>query len=372
MAFLPYLSEAGFESGAADPGNVLTDTTSKSRYMHYTGTVPEYGFTPWRGAYCLVIDLARDATGAEAFSTLAAFDHTDGQYWALGFALYLKGNVMTEGDRTSLLKIVSAAATEVCLQLYYTAAGGLQFLLTQAEDTAVGTNPVVAISENKWHWIEMYGFKDNGGANDGTAYVIIDGEAAISITGKNQGNFTDVYYGVDDIDAGHTAGVIAFDDFIAGGAHTAAIYVGGRSRYTMNPHISAIASNAGGYHLFLGPGTVNGAELLTTKVNDTLRLYDTDTGSTTGTYNGTLVAETACLEIDATTDIGSIPHTITGPLVFERGCFALLTPAGAAGARAIVHIDPNPASGLPAPVYYGNEANLKHYAIHRTRRGGNR
>jgi hypothetical protein len=205
----------------------------------------------------------------------------------------------------------------------------------------------------------MHGFVDSTG-NDGNAYLKVDGEAIGSIATLTQAAITDSYFGVDDLDAGHTAGVICFDDILVSGQDTSAVRVGYRNRRPWNPHIGTIASVAYSEHIFVGPGTVTEGTLVTANAGDILRLYDTDTGYTTGTYN--LVAECA---------FSSLYPTITGPVTFERGCFAVLTPAGANGARAVIKIDLAPLAGLPAAACYAEDSVLKNYAMRRRRRPGN-
>uniref|UniRef100_A0A6M3JWD3 Uncharacterized protein n=1 Tax=viral metagenome TaxID=1070528 RepID=A0A6M3JWD3_9ZZZZ len=365
MAQFPYLYATGFEAGAVDTGGVLTDTDAKSGYQHYTASVASYSITPFRGAYSWIIDQDIGTATTDCIQTVAGFDVADANYWSIGFAFYAKSTTMANGNRTSIMKAVSAGPVdEFVLQLYYTTAGGLQLLLTEAYDTAVGSNPVVPLTENTWHWIELYGMKDNAANNNGTAYLVLDGEAIGSISSLNQADFTDAIFGVDDADAGHTAGIYAFDDVLMSGIQTTSqVRIGYRNRYPMNPHISAISTSTYTEHLFVGRGTVRRMTLLTNNSGDIVRLYDTDTGYTTGSYAGNLVAE-ANEAADMT--------IAEGPFLFERGCFVSITAAGANGARGIVEIEPNPDIGYPAAVYYGNDGLLKSYAMStRTRRPGN-
>jgi len=354
----PYILEATFEGGATNFDTAITDTTSKSSYPHYPAMLGKYDIDPWRGAYAWLIDQSTGTTTTAVNQTHAAFNISADAYWALGFAFYAKSTTMATTNRTSLVVCSASATDEVCLQLYYTTAGGLQLLLTEANDTAVGSNPTCVLTENEWHWIEMYGTVDDGGTNDGTAYLVLDGNAVGNIGSLDQGAFTDLYVGLMNIDAGHTSGVYVFDDFIISATDTSAVRVGKRSRFPSNVHVSArsnaLDATGHGQHLFVGPGTVSEAMILTANSGDIIRLYDTDVAETTGTYN--LVAE-------ANYSSGSV--VIIGPVKFEKGCYCVVVPGSTNGARGIVNIALAPLDGFPIASCYGNKANLKYYGQHR-------
>jgi hypothetical protein len=350
VAQFPYLLTSGFESGATNFDTAITDTESKSSYPHYTTLAQKYGFTPYRGAYCWLVDQSTGGgTTTAVYQTQAAFNVTATNYWSVAFAFYAKSTTMADGNRTSL--VWANSTKEFCLQLYYTTAGGLQLLLSETAATAVGSNPVVPIEENKWHWIELYGVLDPG-SNDGTASLVYDGVLIGTVTSLDQASFTDLYVGLQDIDAGHTAGLYAFDDIYASGINTSAVRIGYRSQFPTNIHVSAPASAAYGEHLFLGPGTIKGAQLLTAAAGDNIRFYDTDRAYTTGTYG-----EVA--ELDFSAGVTFLPD----PIEFSRGCYCLVTPGGAAGARGLIQIDLAPECGRSKAMYYGYPDNLKRYAI---------
>lgn len=359
MAQFPALLQAGFETGATNFDTAITDASAKTTYPHYTDLIGGYGIVPWRGAYCWMVDQSIGTTTDANYQTQAAFNVAASNYWSIGFAFYAKSTVMANGNRTSL--VWANAVKEFDLQLYYTTAAGLQLLLTETGATAVGANPTVALTENAWHWIELHGIVDSGAGNDGTVTLVLDGNTVGTVSSLDQAAFTDLYVGLEDIDAGHTAGIYAFDDITASGINTTAVRVGYRNQYPWNPHVSATASASYGEHLFVGPGTIDSAVLLTANAGDAIQLYDTDTGYTTGTYGA--IAEA---------NYSSGMPVIDGPLAFERGCYCVITGAGANGARGIVNISKDPPSGYPIAQCYGNKANLKHYAQQRSRLTGNR
>jgi len=352
MAQFPFLLQSGFEAGATNFDTAITDTETKSSYPHYTTTATKWGFLPWRGAYCWVIDQSTGAgTTTDVYQTQAAFNVAATYYWSVGFAFYAKNTTMADGDRTSIVVCSAGATDETVLQLYYTTAGGLQLLLSEANDTAVGSNPVTPLSENEWHWIELHGVVDPG-ANDGTANLVLDGRAIGSLASLNQGDFTDLFVGLLNIDAGHNAGIYAFDDITVTGIATTAVRVGYKSQYPMNVHVSAISTSSYGEHLFIGPGTVRELDLLTANAGDCIRLYDTDRAYTTGTYGA--IAEA---------DYSASVTYLVGPFEFKRGCYCVTTAAGANGARGLVYIDPAPTDGYAKALYYGFPQNLMNYAL---------
>lgn len=357
-----YTFQAGFEGNACDGDLTETDTTSAGSVMHYTDMVIRHNIDPWRGAYSYVIDQSV-CTTTECKLVSAICNVTTAYYWALGFAFYAKGTTMATTNQTTLAALISASGLEVALNLYYTTAAGLQLSLTE---TAGATATCVAdLTENKWHWIELYG---RNHSTDGTAYMVLDGQLVPSgLTGLDQAAITDLQLGVDDQDAGHTAGVYAFDDIYFAIEHVSVQpRIGYRSQYSMNPHVSAITTSTYLDCIFIGPGTVSSVDLLSGTSGDVIRLYDTDTGYYTGVYADALVAEIANTGTELET------NTIFGPFRFERGCLATITVAGNTVIRGIVHIDSAPKDGYPIARCYGNKALLKDYAYRRTSLTGSR
>lgn len=352
MAQFPYTAQGGFETGAVDSGFALTDTQSKTLgYMHYTTSMRKHGVVPFRGAYCWGVDQSLHTT-ADCNQTVAAMNVADGSYWAARGAFYLQNITMAADARVTLVKSISAGADEGCLQLYYTAAGGLQLLLTQANDTAVGTNPVCPVTQNEWHVFEIYAYNKNGAA--GTLACRIDGQLMGTVTGLTNAAITDTKFGSMDAGAGEfTVGKIFFDDLYCH-LDTAAVRFGTPKRFPASVHVSAIASQDYTDVIFVGPGTVREISLLTAVSGDTLRLYDTDSVETTGTYNF----------ITELTVAGGVTY-VDSPIELQKGCTVVLHPNGAAGARALVTVDLDPPSGFHHPLTYGNEAILKMWAMKR-------
>jgi len=351
MAF-PYLLENGFETGAIGFDTAITDTESKSLgYLHYVDSVKKYGVAPYRGAYMWGLDQDVGTATTACNQTQAAFNVSDTHAYAVSAAIYLKGHVMTNGDRTSLITVRSAAADQAVIQLYYTTAGGLQLLCTQAAATAVGTNPVCSINQNEWFVVEIRGSVQTGGT--GTIDFFVNGfQVGAQITTLTNAAITDLYVGATNGDAGHTAGLIFYDEIIADSdAGTAAVPIG---LYTPRYPDSVMFGVT--RHLFVGPGTVKAASLMTATANDKLMLFDTDAASSTAELN----AKVECL-------VG-VNMGIGGPIPFYRGCYAVLS---GTNPKAQVFLETVPElAGNPALTAY-SEAGVKNYAFKRKPRPGN-
>ena len=348
MAF-PYLGEFGFEEGIAGTGNVLTDAEAKTLgYLHFSESVCRYGVPPYRGAYCWGLDQSIGVVTTTCQHTVAALNVANTNTWAAGCAIYLKDNVMANGNRTTLLEAFGVT-DQGALQLYYTTAAGFQLLGSLAFDTAVGAGTrITTITENEWHWIEIRGQVQTGGT--GTLDFFLDGrQIGAQIDTLTNVAITDLYFGAINADAGHTAGLIFFDDVICDGdAGTAVITVPAPDRFVWNP---VVTKNS---HVFVGPGTVSEVALLSGATADYVRLYDTDIA-----YTAT--GQQFVTEVNMTTSLSTSARA-HGPFVFNRGCFVVV---GGTNPRAQVHIDPSPPAGLPKCVCNSDQG-LKYYGQVRT------
>ena len=346
----PYLGEVTFEDGTAGTGNALTDTQSKSLgYLHYTESVARYGVVPYSGAYVWGLNQATGTKTTECRNTIAALNVANTEHWAAGCAIYLKGIVMGNGDRTTVLQAWGATG-QGTLQLYYTTAGGLQLLGSLAHDTAVGTNPVTTITQNEWHWIEIRGDVQTGGT--GTLDFFLDGaQFGAQVDTLTNVAITDLYFGAINADATCTAGLIFFDDVICTSHATVQPSVPMIERFRWNP---VVTSYTQGQHVFVGPGTVASLSLLSGVTTDYIRMYDTD-------VHYTATGESFVGEVHSTLGVTEVATTY-GPFAFERGCYVVLS---SATARGQVHIDRGQATGYPMWIAH-NDAGMKSYAQKRT------
>lgn len=340
MAF-PWLSGTGFEDGTLGTFDAEVDTGSHLDFPHYTTLARIPGLAmPYRGAYCMRVDLATSTSAAYVQET-GSWDEAATETVYYRFSVWISPTiVMATTNIFSLFQLWSSTNTvESTFGVYYTTAEGYRFFINETESATNAT--FYPITLGKWHTVEIKAHLDAGGGNDGTLDAWVDGSALTGITGLDQGAITSGILGVVGQDAGTTAGVILFDDIIADDAQ---IY----PDVERFPN-SRIMTFSG--HVFVGPGNIESAALLSTGTTDTMTLYDTDRAYTSSELNK--VVELNAAAFSAMSDHGSI-H-------FERGCYAVLS----SSARGQVVI----AKKL-GPVCYGNEAVMRNYALNRTERQG--
>ena len=341
MAF-PYILETSFDDGATGFDTAVTDTQAKISYPHYTTMVKTYGVAPYRGAYSMMLDQSIGVVGTAANQVQAAMNVAASGPWGIGFALYVKSDiVMANTNRFTICSLDSAGpVSETVVDLVYTTAAGLQIHLNELQATAIGALPIQPISMNEWHWIDLSGVYDSG-AGDGVSSLYVDNVLVGTLTALTQADGAiDFKLGVIGADAGTTAGHIFFDSVVADEARVP--YV---ERYTANRHVTA------NEHIFVGPGTIKGARLLTTTAGDLLRLFDCDTGMTT---TGGALLKSSSVEITA------MNPTLDYEVPFYRGCYAQI--AGT-NPRAQVSVDFSPPAGYPKSIWGVTEEGVKRYAL---------
>jgi hypothetical protein len=303
MAY-PYAFEYSAESGnfAGGWSQGATDTQSKASVVHYR-QLANRKIAPYLGAYGWQIDLAPGANNCFVQEN-TLFDMGSNGTWGLGFGLYVSPDLaMTADDRFSIFHAAgSGAAVTIAVCLRYTAASGYQILAAQNASNA--TVSAATISLGKWHWVEAYGTLDTGGA--GTITLALDGNASNTLPTLTQIAVTDAEFGVIGQDAGTTAGKLIFGPIVFDNARVGNPY----PRYSPNRILTS------SQHVFVGPGTVSRAEIVSTANNQTLIMYDTDTGNTTA---GIPVAQLDAALLDTGTRV------ISDPLYFQKGCYAVVS-----------------------------------------------
>jgi len=338
----PYICESNFENGATGFDTAVTDTQAKISYPHYKTSVRRYGVPPYRGAYTMLLDQSIGVVGTAANQVQAAFNVAATETWGIGFAIYIKSDlVMANTNRCTICSIDSAGpVAETVVDLVYTTAAGLQIHLNELQATAIGALPIASISMDQWHWIDLYGVLDAGGANDGTSTLYVDNTLIGTLTALDQAAIIDFKLGLIGGDAGTTAGHIFFDNVLADDAR-----VPYQDRYPMNMQLTANG------HVFVGPGTLDGARLLTATAGDSLKLYDTDTATILSGGGAGLESYTCELTV-------ANPDVIY-PLPFYKGCYAVI--AGT-NPRAQCSISLSPPVGYPRHAFY-SDSGVKRWAM---------
>lgn len=311
MAF-PYLQYEGFEAGTLGSFDVETDTETRLDFPHYSELARIPGLpAPYRGAYCMRVNLANDGTPADAYvQETGSLDlSADGTAFAR-FAFWLSPDtVSANNDEFAIFQLWSSTNTvEAGLYVNYTTANG--FRLGIGETSGSVFKPLTL---GVWHMIEIGVNVDAGGGNDGTVDAWLDGSAYTQVTGLDQGASTSGVLGVLAQDAGTTRGVALFDEWVVDDTRVGPII----DRF---PTVVVLAGTTTGYsgHVFVGKGCVANASLESGGGTDNvLTIYDTDTAYTT---DSTL----AKLELKNTAN-SELVDPAAPPLELKRGCYVVLT-----------------------------------------------
>ena len=352
MAF-PYLLESGWETGATGFDTAITDTQSKSLgYLHYSDSIRKYGVAPFRGAYVWGIDQSIGTVTTGCYQTQAAVNVANTNTWAAGMAIYIASNiVMTDTDRTTLLAAVESGGgvQQGTIELYYTAADGLQIHFNKTSGTAAASGKSAALTTNEWHWVEIRGTVNTGGT--GTLKGYLDGnQVGATISSLTNVAITDLWVGAFNADAGHSAGYIFIDNVVADGdGGTTEISVGYPwPRYPFYTNVTKTG------HVFVGPGTLQSASLLSVTAADEMKIYDTDRGYATAAPENCIVD----LVVGGAGELGGLHH-VEGPIAFYRGCYVVLSGTNPKG-NVRAHI--SPPAGYPN-LLVNSEYAMKDYAI---------
>ncbi len=333
MAF-PYIFEANFNAGdSSEFASTETDVTGYLNQRSYINLAGRKMPVPYRGAYAAEIDFGTKGTSTNPayYHETTAFDLT-----APASAVYLKfyfyaasdpAWTMATTNRFSIFQLNSAAACEFVTDILYTTAAGYQIVGAQ---NVTGTDRSCTLEFDKWHCVEA-AITINAGA--GTLDFYVDGnQIGSQVTTLTNATTTYALYGCTGPDAGTTSGryylgPIYLDD-------TNRIYPD-QERFPFNRLISKTQQ------IFVGPGHIDSATLLTTGASNDLKLYDTDLGST------------AVPEDSYKVNLSISTHTsVDDPIRFDRGCYAVL--AGTSPRAQIVMTQGSDVPGVIGPIYYSD------------------
>lgn len=335
MAF-PWVYEEDFELGTLGNFNSETDTETRLDFPHYSTLAKVPGvLMPYRGAYCMRVNLANDGSPADAYvQEDDGFDISSNGTLHIRFMLYVSPNiVMADTDEFIILALqASGPTTEAVIAINYTTADGLR--LGTGETAATVFLP---LTTGVWHAVELHVELDNAGSNDGSLIMRLDGAAATTVSSLDQGAIIQARLGVIDQDAGTTTGTVLFDDVITDDAR---IYMP-----TFRFPLSPILTKSG--HAFVGPGYVDSANLYSGAGTDNvLALYDTDFGDIND-------ASKLKFELKNTANSAMVGSNKTEPIYFRRGCYVSLTGTNPRGQLDI------------RPMVYGSDGAIRNYGARR-------
>ena len=340
MAF-PWIFEANFETGDNTEWDSESDTGSLLDFPHYTtlAAIPTMAM-PYRGAYCMRIQMGdtNDHTVTEG-----DIDIGDGATRYFRWYMYAHSNVTaTADDIFSILELQQGGGTvEQTVGMQITAATNLLEI-----GVGDGTAPTsfVPFPRGRWVCVELLSTISTGGA--GAMTLFLDGGQEIALTGQTQA--AAVGQGVlgTQLTLATTTGTLLFDQFVMDDAR---VYPYRERR----PNQIHITKNT---HLFVGPGYVDGASLLTATSGDIMRIFDTDTGN----INDALSYVTE-LDADNLT-------SMAGPIEVKRGCYITITGTNPRGEVYLTTSSLKP--GVFGPLYY-SDGGMRRYASMRKPRPQN-
>ena len=342
MAF-PFLSEAGFETGTLGHFDAETDTESRLDFPHYSAlaAVPRLSM-PFRGAYCLRVNLANDGTPADAYvQETGSWDTAAAGTIFFRFMLWVSSDItMANNDEFAVLQLWSGASTvEGGVYINFTTANGLRLGIGETSATSF-----IALTTNTWHAVEAKFVIDSGVGDDGTIDAWLDNAALTQVTALDQGAITSGVVGAIGQDAGTTKGTILIDDIIADDARIFPPSI----RFPTSQHLTTSG------HAFVGPGEIDALRLLSGAATDNaISIFDTDVGSTSDAGN-------AVLELKNTANNEMVTSSNLAPIRVQRGCFVSMT---GTNPRAELEVRPCPA--------WGSDGAIRQYGLRRKPTPGN-
>ena len=280
MAFA-FLSENGFELGTLGHFDAESDSDSKLSFPHYSELAAIPGMPmPYRGAYCMRVDLSLGTADAYVQETGSWDTAADGTAIHFRFMFWFgaprgQSVTMANNDLFSIFELWSATNTvEAAIFVQYTTANG--YRLGVNETSSASGASFLGLTLNEWHCVELAATIDNAANNDGTLVLRLDGGAATTVSSLNQGAITSGVVGTIGIDAGTTRGVCLFDEIVADDA---------RIFPPLERWPDELLMTASG-HAFVGPGTIENITLMSGAGTDNVvSVFDTDTAYTSDASN---------------------------------------------------------------------------------------
>jgi hypothetical protein len=305
MAF-PYLSEESFESGTRGDFDAEQDDSVRLDFPHYTDLARYPGLAmPWRGAYCMRVDLALGTSDDAYVQENDDWDMTSGTDDLYGrFMLWIDPNiVMADTNEFSVLQYWSATNTVECgVYLNYTTANGLRIGIGEA---SADTSSMLSIATGEWHTVETFFDPET---SSGTLDLWLDGGEATQKTGIASADITSGVLGVTGQDVGTTAGVLLFDSVVTDDTR---LYPP-----THRFDEETVLTKSG--HLFVGPGVIDNISLISGAGTDcVVEIYDTDDANTND--EGSFVVRLSNTANNELVDPASMPARLM------RGCYVKMS-----------------------------------------------
>lgn len=300
MAY-PWTFHANFEQAFATEWDVAeSDTGSKLDRVHYA-TLAQYGTTPsipmpFRGAYCMRVDLT---TGDANDHTVGDgdIDIADGATAYFRWYMWVSDNFTATADDTfNIFELQQAGGTrEMSVGMRVTAATGVVDI---GIGDGIAPTDFTPVPVGEWFCVELTATVSSGGA--GVMTLFLDGQQMVALTSLTQAAAVGQgIFGTQDT-LSTTTGILLFDHFTMDDARL----------YPLTERFPETIPVIKTGHLFIGPGTIDSAVILS--ANGTLDLYDTDNSNINDAFSRKVELDTANYS------------TFEGPIGFERGCYAVV------------------------------------------------
>jgi hypothetical protein len=340
----------GFEDGTV--GHFATvvgaDTNSAVSFPHYTELARTPGLAmPYRGAYCMKVDLATASTAGGWIQDDANWDvttATEDIYIRMKFWLS-KDAAMSSDDVFDLIHLASGAditpitdgVGQALASIKYTTAAGWELGIGKIAPTSL-----TPLTLGEWHDLEMY---FNPASGTGTIDAWLDGTALTQVTTLTSLTTTSGAIGaVPGAAFTPTAGTLLIDEVIGSQTDDTSARIGSQGE-----RFPEQLSMYGSGHAFVGSGVIDNVSLIAAlgQTDGTLTLYDTDRADTVnGSRKLVLRAVTSG---EAPVDPAGMPITIT------KGCYVSFSGTDAENISAILDIH--------RAVGYGSDGAIRNHAF---------
>ncbi|MGH6904388.1 MAG: hypothetical protein ACREIR_16775 [Geminicoccaceae bacterium] len=212
MAF-PWLFEEGFEGGNKGAFNSESDSGARLDFPGPMQLAEDgFGIVPHRGAYCMRVDLAKNATDAYVQEDDGFDIAADGTlYTRFQFCLSPDFAIGNDLDEFDIFGLFSAGADETYVSVARADPDGAVLALRQNEFW--GNYPYIKIPVGEWITVELKAHVDDGASNDGNSALWVNGHKLI-IEKLDQGVVTHARLGVMN-QSGNFKGHIYFDSVFA-------------------------------------------------------------------------------------------------------------------------------------------------------------
>lgn len=304
----PFLFEGNYELGTANPFDSEVDTSARIDYPHYSLLAGHPLLdVPYRGAYCMRVDLGVGAVADAYVQEDTGFDVAANTAAAMRFYLFVSTNFTSADTDTFDLFLWQSAGpvNEFSINVLNTAGD----LTIRGGDTGTGTFRSALLTLGIWHCAELV-INTGTGAN-GTCDFYLDGALVGSVASIASAALTQARLGAMNVDAGTTAGILLFDHMIADDARV----FPNKERWPATQLVTA------SQHVALGPGRLASINLLAGGAADNIvTVYDTDQANTTDT--GNVIAQVSNATANETEHVVLTDTPSAG--YFKRGCYVSL------------------------------------------------